>query len=138
MSCWSFLLSAAYASRSSLNRCCSAADFFASASFCAIQTANVSVHSHTRLLSSLVLTRLVRLGEVLELVHKAIKVLLALFPACKRLLLQLRTVGLEIVKMRRHARGELLTLNISSSVGVTHMTRAGPPMQSTAPLWYVS
>jgi hypothetical protein len=36
--------------------------------------------------------------------------------------------------MHRIARGESITLNISSSVGVTHMTSAGPPMQSTAPL----
>ena len=34
--------------------------------------------------------------------------------------------------------GENGTLKISSSVGVTHITSAGPPMQSTAPLQGVS
>ena len=65
--------------------------------------------------------------------HEPVKVLLALLPARKGLLLELRVVALRIVRYV-DARGGLLTLNISSSDGVTHMTSAGPPMQSTAPL----
>lgn len=80
------------------------------------------------------LTRLVRFGEIFELIYKPIKVLLTLFSVCERLLLELRAVGLGDIKTHHQARGGLPTLNISSSVGVTHMTRAGPPMQSTAPL----
>lgn len=64
---------------------------------------------------------------------KSIEVLLTLFPRCKCLLLQLRAVSLGGVRCVVW-RGGLLTLNISSSDGVTHMTSAGPPMHSTAPL----
>jgi hypothetical protein len=85
------------------------------------------------------LTWLVGLRQLPQLTGEVIETLLSLFSPREGLLLEFRAVALQCVRfwLSTTPWRVLLTLNISSSVGVNHMTNAGPPMTMNAPLYNV-
>lgn len=135
--------SAAYASRSSLRICCSSADRFASISFCAVQTVILGQYFVPLQWGQDCLCQVTTYWVCPILKPPSTDQRRRQSPFAFALSRQEPSfavlgcnaaIGESTALLRSCTWQWIGTLKISSSVGVTHMTNAGPPMQRIAPL----